>query len=92
MAKKINMVLGGINVDIVWKRCIMSGFTTGVVATEDSDQLGNSHSQASCEKLKSAQRYSMTGMEELNPIHLVLCKENSLCMQETLIFDLVLRS
>lgn len=42
--------------DITWKRCVMSVFPTGVVATEDSDQFGNSHSQASCEKLKSAQK------------------------------------
>lgn len=54
MAKEINTVLRGINMDIAWKRCITSVFPTRVVAIEGSDQFRKSHSQANCEKLKRA--------------------------------------
>lgn len=83
VAEKINIILRDINMGITMKRCVMSVFPTGLVATKDFDQFRNSHSQASCEKLKSAKRQPMKGTQKSKPTHLVLFKENLQCMQKT---------
>lgn len=48
----IIIILRDINMGITLKRCIMSVFPAGLVATKDFDQFKNSHFQASCEKLE----------------------------------------
>lgn len=48
---------------------------------QKTGQFRNSHSQASCEKLKSAQRRPRKGMQKLKTTHLVFFKLVSLCMQ-----------
>lgn len=65
--EEIIIILRDINMGITSKRCVMSVFPTGLVATKDFDQFRNSHSQASCEKLKSAKRQPMKGTQNLNP-------------------------
>lgn len=67
VAEEIIIVLRDINMDITWKTCITSVFPTGLVATKDSDQFRNSHSQASYAKLKSAKRQPMKGTQKQNP-------------------------
>lgn len=60
------LILRDINMGITSKRCVMSVFPAGLVATKDFDQFKNSHFQASCEKLKSAKRQPMKGTQRLN--------------------------
>lgn len=67
VAEEIIIVLRDINTDITWKRCIMSVFPTGLVATKCFDQFRNSHSQACYAKLKSAKRQPMKGTQKLHP-------------------------
>lgn len=64
-----------------WKSCFTYLFVISGAANEGSDQFRNSHSQASCENLKSAQRQPKKGMQKRTPTHLVLFKLNRLCMQ-----------
>lgn len=66
-------------------------FPKRLVATKGCDNFRNSHSQASCEQLKSAET-TQEGHTKTKLTHLMLAKENCWCIQEKLTFDLVLTS
>lgn len=67
VAEEIIIILRDINMGIALKRCIMSVFPAGLVATKDFDQFKNSYSQACCENLKTAKKQPMKGTQKLNP-------------------------